>query len=1178
MMTSGIGVFALIFFPIFLFGQPKIISFSPLSAPVGSTVIINGQNFGATPLDNIVHFGPVRAKVISASINQLIVEVPNAAAYSLITVTTESLIAQSSYPFSLSFPDGDTAFVSTSFKKIPLGVNGAYSILPAGVTLADLNDDGKADLILGAESSGGWISIIPNTSTGGTISFGSEVRPDANYANDRILAADFDGDGKKDLVGAEPNRDFAIVLRNKSTGNQISFDIAQQFNTSVDPYGLAASDIDGDGKLDIISANSGYSVVGILKNTSSIGAISFTPIEINVGCNSTNIVVRDFDGDNKPDIAVSCVENNKIVVLRNQSTNNVISFSAPVSLPVGSYIWSMDAGDLDGDGKLDIVASNFNGGDYNKGKISVFMNNSSSGNISFGQETKLNARDASRDVRIADLDGDTKPEVVCVDARGSLLLVYKNKSERGQLNLEGYREFKTGDSRFNYGLAIGDLNGDSRPEMITGYDVSGIDDGLSIFKNLICEPVVSNATPLISFTDSLVTIQGRNLSNVSEVKFGGTPAKSFNIVSREKITAIVGDGSSGQISASNQYGITSNIDFLFSPPPVFSYLSHLQAGKGTAVTINGNYFNGVLSVKFGGVPADTFIVNSPTQIVATVGNGASGPVSVTTVTGTGSYPYFVFAALPEILSYQPQSAGTGDTIIISGKNLNFVSTVTIGTLNAKSFGIYGDSVIKAVVGGISSGNIIVNGPGGADTATGFLHKGPIISSYSSPSGCIESGIEIFIKGKNFTNTTSVLLGEVPANSYTIVSDSLISSIPGLIQSGNIKITTPSGIATWVLAGPKLQSVSPNIGKEGDTLFIKGKFLCSIKSVMFNQTQSKSFRILSDSLLETIVPAEGSGILVMGTNGSQAIAFTHLAPRIFNMSPATGGTGTVVTVTGTNFTNANAVKIGAVPVKSFTVDSDTKITAVIASGPSDTLRITSVNGTGTGRYFVNTDPKITSINPVAGKLGDTILIIGTNLLGVQSILFGGKSAASITILSSNTIRAILADGDSGPVSLTFPGGSASFSDFEFTKSFELCPDATVSISSGKSGSLYQWQINKGNGFELLADTGLYNGTSASTLNLSGVPSTFYGYKYRCKVDNQYSNAYELKFKNDWVGTASSSWEDPNNWGCGLLPDANTDVIINSGNVVINSNVICRSLTVASGVTVTVNSGFTITITH
>ncbi len=68
--------------------------------------------------------------------------------------------------------------------------------------------------------------------------------------------------------------------------------------------------------------------------------------------------------------------------------------------------------------------------------------------------------------------------------------------------------------------------------------------------------------------------------------------------------------------------------------------------------------------------------------------------------------------------------------------------------------------------------------------------------------------------------------------------------------------------------------------------------------------------------------------------------------------------------------------------------------------------------------------------------------------------------------------------------------------------------------------------------------------------------------------------------NWVGSISDAWENPLNWSCGILPDANSEVIISSGSPflpVINSNVSVKKITVNNGASLTVNTGFTLTLT-
>lgn len=141
---------------------------------------------------------------------------------------------------------------------------------------------------------------------------------------------------------------------------------------------------------------------------------------------------------------------------------------------------------------------------------------------------------------------------------------------------------------------------------------------------------------------------------------------------------------------------------------------------------------------------------------------------------------------------------------------------------------------------------------------------------------------------------------------------------------------------------------------------------------------------------------------------------------------------------------------------------------------------------------------------------------------------------------------------------------------------FCPPvASLSLQSSITGVNYQWQVNKGNGFLNITNDNVYTGAASAQLTIQA-SSSMYGYLYRCIADGALTGIYTIKSQNTWTGAANSTWLDPLNWSCGSVPDANTDVIINTGTVLINSNVIIRSLVLGAGVNVTVNPGFTLTI--
>lgn len=146
---------------------------------------------------------------------------------------------------------------------------------------------------------------------------------------------------------------------------------------------------------------------------------------------------------------------------------------------------------------------------------------------------------------------------------------------------------------------------------------------------------------------------------------------------------------------------------------------------------------------------------------------------------------------------------------------------------------------------------------------------------------------------------------------------------------------------------------------------------------------------------------------------------------------------------------------------------------------------------------------------------------------------------------------------------------------------ICSPSTsgIVLVADITGPNYQWQLNTGSGFTNISNNSNYSGVVTNTLSLNSIPSSWYGYKYRCVVNGNNSSEATLIFSNTWTGLASTAWEDPGNWKCNTLPDAYTDVYLNAGSIVtLNSNVSCRSLHLISTANFTIHSSFTLTTTH
>ena len=172
----------------------------------------------------------------------------------------------------------------------------------------------------------------------------------------------------------------------------------------------------------------------------------------------------------------------------------------------------------------------------------------------------------------------------------------------------------------------------------------------------------------------------------------------------------------------------------------------------------------------------------------------------------------------------------------------------------------------------------------------------------------------------------------------------------------------------------------------------------------------------------------------GTSATSAAdQFTYLpVPTISSVSPNVGPAagGTTVIITGSDFTGATSVKFGTTAAASFTVNSNTQITATTHAGSGIVdVHVTTAGGTSAASAADQFDfiaaPIITSVSPNVGPLGGgtSVLITGTNFNGATSVMFRASAAASFLVLSNTQISATNPAG-SGivNVSVTTPYGT------------------------------------------------------------------------------------------------------------------------------------------------------------
>ena len=574
-------------------------------------------------------------------------------------------------------------------------------------------------------------------------------------------------------------------------------------------------------------------------------------------------------------------------------------------------------------------------------------------------------------------------------------------------------------------------------------------------------PSIVYFSPDTAAKGDTVTITGINFSGTSAVSFGGTAAASFTVLSPSTIQAVVGTGTTGGVSVRTPNGLNTLPGFVYRQKivqPVIRRFSPISDTAGGTVSIIGQYFTGVSSVAFGGTSAASFKVVNDTLIQAVVGQGSTGNVVVSNSAGTDSLAKFTYIGstshAPIINAFSPLSDTTGGTVTITGRYFSGVTAVSFGSTAATAFNVVNDTLIQAVVGKGSTGNVVISNPTGIDsfgTFTYVIPPAPIIYSFSPTSS--KSNGTITIRGQHLTRTTTVSFGGVKAFSFKIISDSVITAAVSsgatgavVVRSGQDSVSMPG--FTYLGASPKVifDSLSPASGYVGAVTLIIGKNLTYVTDIDMFSLGPVSYTILSDSTIrlklgDASLPGNYYGYIVSGPD-SILFHFKFLQipplPYLQSFNPQSDTSGGIVTIRGKNFIHSSGVSFGTTPAASFTIVSDSVITAKVGNGSSGYVGVQfgDVLDSLPGFTFIQKSdtsksrPQIRYFSPQTARTGDAVNIVGSGFTGVNAARFGGVNASSFHINSDTSITAVVGSGASGSVVVTSASATDSLSGFTF----------------------------------------------------------------------------------------------------------------------------------------------------
>ena len=484
----------------------------------------------------------------------------------------------------------------------------------------------------------------------------------------------------------------------------------------------------------------------------------------------------------------------------------------------------------------------------------------------------------------------------------------------------------------------------------------------------------------------------------------------------------------------------------------------------------------------------TLPIGTPFKLTATATDAQGDPLTYSWEeldlgpAGSPTSPQATGQNVPLFRSFVPSASGTryfprlsnllnntsviGERLPTVSRALTFRCTArdqhsgSVGVIGGVDYSALVRLTVNAVAGPfiVTAPNTAVSWVGGAAQTVTWN----VANTTAAPVSCATVNLRLSLDG-GLTYPTTLATG-VPNNGSAIVVAPSPSSTQTQarimveaadnyffdISNANFTITTPA-------PGPTITSFTPTGGLAGTVVMVLGSNFTGATQVAFNGMAATAYTVSSATQLTATVPTGATtgpiAVTAPSGTGTSALAFTVAPPpTIVSFAPATGYVGSVVMLTGTNFTGASQVTFNGVAAVSFTVNSATHITATVPAGATTgPVGVTTAVSTATSgsSFTVVPAPAITSFTPARSAPGGLVIITGTNFTGASQVTFNGV-VATFTVNSATQITATVPVGaTTGLLAITTPAGTGtSATNFEVPPANDLCTNA-ITLSCGQA---------------------------------------------------------------------------------------------------------------------------------
>ncbi len=898
------------------------------------------------------------------------------------------------------------------------------------------------------------------------------------------MVADLNGDGALDLVVTGQNLTGAYVILGNGDG---TFGPPRSVGSVNNPYTVAVADFNGDGKLDIALNDFLGQKVAILLGK---GDGTFQPqIEYPINGYPSQICVADFNGDSHPDMAISTTgpigsNGAGIAILLNNGDG---TFPAPATLGVGQAYNYVTADDINGDGKLDLVAFRTSPSQTNE----VFLGN---GDGTFSS-TPINLNVAlNAPAAIADLNGDGAPDILIPSySQGQVTVLLQNIAPILQAapTTLTFTATQGAGSPSPVSLSVSNAGGGTET-----WSASASQPWLALGQASGTAPSTINVTANPSglnpgsYNDSITVTAtgGSNSPLIIPVTFIVNPVPVVVGSLAFSPTVLTGPGTAtGTVTLSNPAAVggatvsLSSTNSAVQVPSTMAVASGLVSGSFTATASAVTAQNSAsVTASYNGVSTTATLTVNPAPTLASLSPSSAtegGSAFTLTVTGTnfvsGSTVQWNCSARATTFV-----SGTQLTAAMSAGDIATAGTVSVtvanpspggGTSNALTFTINNPTPTATL---LSPSSATAGGTAFTLTVTGtnFVSGSTVQWNGSARTTTFVSGAQL---------TAAVSAGDIATGGTASVT--VVNTSPGGGTSNSLTFTINNPVPTASLLSPS----SVTAGGAAFSLTVTGTNFVSGSTVKWKgsarATTFVSGTQLTAAISATDIAAAGTASVTVvntspggGTSNSLTFTINNPVPTVISLSPPSVTAGAVaetLTINGTNFVATSTVTYHAA-AHTPTFVSLTQLTITLSASDQATAGTYAVvvtnlapgGGASNSVNFIvgNSVPTITSLSPTsatAGAAAQTLTINGTKFLSTSTATYNSV-AHTVTFVSATQLKISLSTSDQATggtyavvVTNPAPGGGASNS-MNFTVNNSVPTISSLSPTSATAGTAAQ----------------------------------------------------------------------------------------------------------------------------